>query len=265
MNDRVRFLTTQDNRSPNVFSGCNGFPVPFQDVADKSTETLQRTLPEFVRLYFRAKTWSMTTDAQVATSDGSSLIFTTPGTGGIRDGATNPITRERDLFYDSNNDLFVGGPADFTGTATVTFNGAGLTLFGGNRIDPFPSPVIYKDFVPTPPEFYIDVVISGAIGLRIGSPGDPNFEQAIVEFDTNQAVLEGNTGEPITGTINATVDGQTVPLYYWLSTFHVGAGIPTASISSMDFSITEYWPYAALDASPIYDTATGAQLQDPTN
>lgn len=44
-------------------------------------------------------------------------------------------------------------------------------------------------------------------------------------------------------------------------------GSPPAPSASGDltFEVSEYWAYAALDGTPIYDTATGAQLQSPAN
>lgn len=57
------------------------------------------------------------------------------------------------------------------------------------------------------------------------------------------------------------VDGLTLPIYY--------ANAPlgtTVTVTSFDFTPVEWWPYASrFDGSPIWDAATGTQLQALTN
>lgn len=62
------------------------------------------------------------------------------------------------------------------------------------------------------------------------------------------------------GSLTATIAGFAIPLYYTILTT---PGPITATV----FALTpaSYWPYAALDGSPIYDSITGATLQNPTN
>lgn len=50
-------------------------------------------------------------------------------------------------------------------------------------------------------------------------------------------------------------------------TFNFYNGIAGDTVLSFSFTVTpyEYWPYAASDGTAIYNTSTGAQLQDPRN
>jgi len=59
--------------------------------------------------------------------------------------------------------------------------------------------------------------------------------------------------------ISGTIDGYTIPIAYDATTN------PPSSYVFTTFVMTpvEYWPYAATNGSPIYNTSTGAQLQSP--
>lgn len=75
----------------------------------------------------------------------------------------------------------------------------------------------------------------------------------LVGFGTNRVSIDGTGGAA--GSI--TIFGVS------FNTHGVGTTIDPIMTGSME--VEEYWPYAALDASPIYNTTTGAQLQSPLN
>lgn len=114
--------------------------------------------------------------------------------------------------------------------------GASLTLF--DTFGPQTPPVIALDAG----NFYPSIQIRGS-----RSDGANN-----IQFDSISANLPA-----VVGSFNATVAGIIVPVFY------NGAG--TFAASQLDFTPNGYWPYAAASGSPIYNTTTGVQLQDPQN
>lgn len=92
----------------------------------------------------------------------------------------------------------------------------------------------------------------------------PNYKPSIqftgdadtrVTFATNPTGL----GTP-DGTIVMLIDGEACNLYYFIL---FGGTVVTCTNFSLDPVL--FWPYAAADTTPIYNTTTGAQLQDPRN
>jgi hypothetical protein len=68
--------------------------------------------------------------------------------------------------------------------------------------------------------------------------------------------------------MTATIDGKNITLYLWidLSLEPFGnPGVMSVTATQFDLDPVEFWPYAAKDASPLYNTTTGAQLQSPLN
>lgn len=56
------------------------------------------------------------------------------------------------------------------------------------------------------------------------------------------------------------IDGLPITVFW-----EPAGGAFTFTMSQFDLVPDEYWPYAAKDGSPIYNTTTGAVLQDPRN
>lgn len=70
-----------------------------------------------------------------------------------------------------------------------------------------------------------------------------------------------NPGGATTVASGLLIDGIPVDLYYTTETD--SCSISNFAISDLSADPVEFWPYAAKDGSAIYDTSTGAQLQDP--
>lgn len=102
-------------------------------------------------------------------------------------------------------------------------------------------------FTPSIAQIGTDLKPSAEINAAI-APGASSFV-----FSTRSDVIPTPDG-----TLTANIDGNPIPLFYT-------ATGGTLSGSQVDWTISEYHAYAASDGSPIYDTTTGAQLQDPRN
>jgi hypothetical protein len=90
-------------------------------------------------------------------------------------------------------------------------------------------------------------------GINIYESDDPDdpappFEFGLFTHDILEGGLSGGTLTFTTSLIT-----KTVPLY------RVGMDYS----SDITLECIEYWPHATKDGSPVYDTATGAQLADP--
>lgn len=114
------------------------------------------------------------------------------------------------------------------GTVFQTYSSGGvsvsLEIFG----DPLPS--LFDDSGSLRPQFHLT-----------GNSGT-------TEINSVEADLSG----PADGSINATAEGLSFTLYY--------IGTPP---TFFDLFPVEFWPYKGTDGNPIYDTATGLELQDP--
>lgn len=85
----------------------------------------------------------------------------------------------------------------------------------------------------------------------------PNLQLTISLTVTNIRFRDSTGSDPF---ITGTFDGIPVKVYY-----ETVSGGNTFSMSQFDLVPVEFWPYAAADGSAIYDTTTGAVLQDPKN
>lgn len=76
-----------------------------------------------------------------------------------------------------------------------------------------------------------------------------------ITFNTAPSALPGIPD----GSFTINIDGQSTLMHY------TNPSTLTITCTQFDFTPSEFWPYAAVDSSPIYNTTTGAQLQDPRN
>jgi hypothetical protein len=105
-------------------------------------------------------------------------------------------------------------------------------------------------------EYYPAIYIFGLIRNN-GTPDQLKFSSDPTD----------NGGSP-TSSMTATIDGKNITLYLWidLSLEPFGnPGVMSVTATQFDLDPVEFWPYAAKDASPLYNTTTGAQLQSPLN
>lgn len=233
MADPVHFATVEDTVTPAQSSGFSGFPAPLitsPGVPDPSLFfPVAMPFTECIEKFWRIKKWAVATDfVQTAGAQVATFLSQT-----MNGGST--ATRENELVLQGQY-IACGLPVDVNGT--VGDVGA-FELF---RFPP--SPGIYTtggDLYPA---------------INIGSNLD--VDDGINKIRVN--LSQDPTGAA--GSITATVDGHNVTLYHRPE---VQTGDGAYSITFMDFTPVEWWPYAAEDASPIYDTATGAQLQNPRN
>jgi hypothetical protein len=96
--------------------------------------------------------------------------------------------------------------------------------------------------------FYPAIVLSASLG---GPFAVVSFNPSVVGFPFVAA-----------GSFTGSVKGLPITVYMFLNSSISGLSITG---SFLDITPIEWWPYAAKDGSPIYDTSTGAQLQDPRN
>lgn len=80
------------------------------------------------------------------------------------------------------------------------------------------------------------------------------------DISKGQLLISANSTSAHDGTITGMIDGYDLTLYYALV-----APAMSFTLSSFVLTPVEYWPYAAKNGSPIYNTTTGAELQDPRN
>jgi len=127
----------------------------------------------------------------------------------------------------------IGGVAHEFGIGDATTNGFTAAFFGstGSRI------------ILNSGQYYPDITGIGFVG--------PNTADGRVSI-----FLGSVPGLP---EISGTIDGYTIPIAYDATTF-----APSSfTFSTFVMTPVEYWPYAATNGSPIYNTSTGAQLQSP--
>lgn len=234
MADRVRFLTWNDTVTPAKSSGGNGFPAPFNATAAVDVYNTQVTLADCLKWYWRVKEWKVTADLLVTGPGGTAFIVS----GQTATVVLGPAT-ELDMIQQGNHWLHNAMASGGTNPAGATH--AALLLFGNGAVSP--EPAIKFDA----PNHFPWLEVNAIVGTII---------DGYVQFDSIQANVS-----PPDGSITAIVDGYAVTLYYQS---HLDPGT-TLTGSSLVFTPVSYWPYAAADGTPIYDSATGAELQDPRN
>lgn len=103
--------------------------------------------------------------------------------------------------------------------------------------------------------------IGGGAG---GGPGILNASGTYYPYfnlsgDAGISITTDSTGSP-TDSFTGTFNGSNVPIYIF------DPGVDSYTATQLDITPVEWWPYASrADGSPIWNTTTGAQLQDPTN
>lgn len=103
-----------------------------------------------------------------------------------------------------------------------------------------------------PLKFYTRIDFRFRVIDPLASPSDP-------------ALLFVENFEPgggFDGTAAFNIDGFPMTIWYSGPFPHTNTLTITSPLTQ---TITSFWPWAASDGSPIYDTTTGAQLQDPLN
>lgn len=251
MADAVHDLTNNDNDAPGgAWSGVNGFPWPF-GTASTGTGTdnpVKISFTDAVKWFRRVKNWKVTTSGCSLTLAGTTVSLQS---GNMTAGSGFP-TRELDLLKTgpiTGGDQLTWGKFDTDGsgnTSSCDIAYAGLVSFPPWVMDDISNPA--SDLWPG--------FITGAVANLSFSPSGT----AEVRFAYNPANLSAATG----GTMTITIDGYSVTLYYSVI-LGSSAGSATFNPGAIAFDPVEYWPYAAADTSPIYNTSTGAQLQDPRN
>jgi hypothetical protein len=151
--------------------------------------------------------------------------------------------------------------------ATVDTPGGTFTAASGTMIPAGSNPTRELDFILNPV-----IIFGGSDGNGSASFGVAKYSgdyylvcgYSLVIGDGVNALSVQTGGYQFTdnqSTFTGTFEGHSITLY--VST---QGTIFSHSATSLALTIIEYWPYAALkDGSPIYDTATGAELQPPTN
>lgn len=232
MSDNVRFLTTNDTVTPANSSGANGFPFPYGTgpTGTGTQNPVKVTLPDACKWWWRVKNWALQPSTWSVTDD-------EPATYGFAAGNMMPdidnATRELDLIN-----------TGFVHRFLLQGTGSQLSQVNLGVDEDFPLSIQDSDFIHVWPTLRLITTFLGAGGAEIDFSFDPS--------------LLGT----VTGHFAGSIDGYAVDIYYDASNSH----ITSFTVGNMDFVPVEYWPYASLkDGSPIYNTSTGAQLQDPAN
>lgn len=230
MGDAVHWATTAP--ASLTATGWSGFPFPTPAGSDADHPVDLSVPDDCARWWWRIKNWKVTS---TWTATFGSTVASFPN--GTMDNSTN-AGRELDLEQPSllANHYFVKSNAN---------SGVALSLF---TILGAPAPCFKNGGVRSP-------------AMALTSPSGPTLTRLFdggffVQFDFNPANLLA-----VTGSFTGVVDGQNVTIYYDATT-----SAPTSfSVGSMVFEADGYWPYAAADLSPIWDTVTGVQLQSERN
>lgn len=229
MADAVHFLTVNDTVTPANSSGCNGFPTPYVDY-DALTAPEKEYYPELNAFTDLIKWYWRVKNWTVATDltvDGNALAG---GTLAIVSGAS----RERDLLYPDQALVFnlANGFFDLT-----------FAFFVAPTLTSIPA-----------------IGREAAGDLRLGLQFYGTYDDGAgnsVDFSSVATAVS-----PVTDSIIINLDNG-AQLY--ALNYKIIAGTPAVVNTFFLLDPVLFWPYAALDTTPIYNTTTGAQLQDPRN
>lgn len=238
MSVRVIFGTHEDTGTPANSSGFNGFTFPFNYVVPNVEFPLGTTYQNVKKWWSRVRGWTPTTDLQASAGPYLITFPSTEQTLTDTDESTVRFLAVRDLIFSPDINTPASPPDETSGRTDLLF-----TRLADQQ------DAIRKDSG----LFYLQLKISGSFRI-VDNTGGNGVDAA---WSTDAADLPGAP----TGMITGTLDGVGVTVYYWSTVGGDGA----FSITTLDFLPTLFWPYAAADASPIYNTTTGAQLQDPRN
>jgi hypothetical protein len=220
-----------------VLGQGNGLPILPDPNTGGEDYPLTLTKAQIIEWYWRVRFWTLTTDFK-ATVRATSLTL---------DNSLNYTqgpTRERDLILLPSDKTF-----EATGTAAGPGAASGVSGVSFFNI----APAMYRQ--PNSADYLPYFLIQGTIAAL--ESGD--LSQLV--FGSRPADVPGYAG-----TITANVYGKTLPLYYREDIVDSGTGGTWSFVhTTFDLTPLEWWPYAAEDASPIYDTTDGSQLQSPLN
>jgi hypothetical protein len=191
--------------------------------------------------FHRSRIWSLSTDAKVSGGGGSVAFVQGDQAPGACDAAGTAMANEKDHAA-VGAAVLCNAVADIVPAAGYTISGLlAIALF---RATGYAAPAIYYDHTNYFPALQI--------GANLSLDNGTNAAQLVLSSDPG-------TFSPPTGSIAATIDTETVTLYYKFTS----SGTGSMTLTHFDLTISSYWPYPAKDGSPIYDTTTGLQLQDP--
>lgn len=217
-------------RTPGVFNGAPRLP---QTTGAGDTYPVTLSVGAFIEWYWRIKNYSLVSDA-----------FAADGVGGVNTFNNAPLVD----FNSTNERNLILNPVPFSfGIGSVAPLGGTFVLFGE-----FTDPSTFKYLQPTGSTYQPALAIVGTLDINDGGTND-----ATITITSDRSLFTGVTYT----SFNGSIAGVTVPLYY----FGEAHGSGSFGISSFVLTPCEYRPYAANDATPIYDTSTGTQLQDPRN
>lgn len=246
MSDRVRFLTRNDLGTPVLSSGCTGWPFP-QFAGSTNPLTVSRaTMHDW---FWRVDTWDVAVSADIHTYRTGYPDEVTP--------VSFNFTTVRKIGRLTESDLVL---------ASGALNSDIQTAIGSGLVD-------YIDAGGTPQttawSWLMQFQMFHQYYIEAAGNYSPSFT-CVAQFSTtafaptiNEVESLGGTGPDNVGSV--TFDGHTATMYGFIG--GTGATNPDIWVESVDIDITRnsYFPYAAQDASPIYDTTTGATLQSPLN
>lgn len=240
MNDRVLFLTNGTSTIPaEEASRANGFPWP---PSTPGLAPITLTFQEQMEWWWRIKKWSFDCSAVLHT-------FNSDGT----HPKANPLSWSSDFVRAESRelDLYIGNQVNIPATSTP-----GLTA----------------QYWSDPDGGFIDVSVSTDLGLLMflhdqEFSGDDPTGDYFPYFQVGGG-FGGRLPNPFrtapSSAIAGTLDilGRTLDVWIDFPRFS-----PDEFLSDIAITITpsEWWPFAAKDGSPIYDTTDGSQLQDPRN
>jgi hypothetical protein len=251
MSDRRVFGAYNDTVNPEKSSGFSAFPFPYAaspPVGEEAYYPIALTLAKAIEWYHRIATWTATNDLAASVSNGTDGQAT--GMNSVFTSVTNS---------GPGGQLIPGAHThtwDIYGTGTGVSSGVGtLSLF----TNPFDVTNAYLNaLVKDGDDYYPRIFVAFTVGASVSST--PSYPS---DYALTQVLTNGFYGPP-TGNLTVSIDG----FNFTLPWSEQNAGSPstfTYQHSMLDFTPASYWAFEALDASPIYDTTTGAQLQDPRN
>lgn len=227
MSDQVRFGTYNDTVTPANSSGFTGFTrqLPTDPTAPPLSYSL--SFADAIKAVWRVRKCRWICKINATTGTAPNRVYSSVNYDVTSD---DGFTRERDLIQAVPNVLHFS-----TTTPTATVN------------------VTYENGDP-PTSYTATLGING--GLAYASDTGLLYVQSIFWF----GVFAFASASPTMGFVRVgSVDifGNAFDLY--------ADPANNVVVTTASFEAAEYWPYAAGDGSPIYNTTTGAELQSPAN
>lgn len=234
MADDVHFLGSAGTSTVTVVG--NGFPLQFvtradADIPERFPTVSAVVFGDIIEMFWRIKEWTLTNDFNV--SEGA---FSTT----LPDGAIplfpGLVIRENELTTAANLLFFRPASGSVSDLFVDLFTTDGLSVGGFG--------IAFDD-----PNYYPALRVHGT--LVAGS--------SAIEFDTLPLAMLPDT---TLSTLAAVILGQT-----FILNIRDDDPLGTGSFTHSTFILTpsKYWPYAASDGTPIWNTGTGVQLQDENN